>query len=79
MTLALEGTPPCSSTKLTVEPATNPVPVMVTGVPPVMGPAVPLRLETAGTTGAHTQLSTVMVVPQYTTHRAVVGTLIPGG
>ena len=36
--MSLAGVPRDSSTKLTVEPATKPVPVIVTGVPPVIGP-----------------------------------------
>jgi hypothetical protein len=55
---------------------TNPVPVIVTEVPPVMCPEVVLRPVTVGTTGDHTQLLIVMPVPQYTTHCAVVGALI---
>jgi hypothetical protein len=34
--------------KLTVEPATNPVPVIVTVVPPSVGPVIGLRDETDG-------------------------------
>ena len=42
--LSLVGTPPDSSTKLTVAPVTNPVPVMVTDVPPLIEPVAPLSL-----------------------------------
>ena len=52
------------------------MPVTVTEVPPFMVPELVLRPVTVGTTGDHTQLLTVMPVPQYTTHCAVVGALI---
>ncbi|MGD0743506.1 MAG: hypothetical protein ABSA31_09555 [Acidimicrobiales bacterium] len=53
--------------------------MIVTEVPPVIGPDVGLTPETVGITGFHTQLFTDMVEPQETTHSAVVGELTPGG
>jgi hypothetical protein len=80
MTLPAAGVPPDSSMKFTVvAPAPlleKPVPLIVTDVPPVVGPVLTLRLVMVGTTGDHTQLFIVMPVPQYTTHCAVVGALI---
>jgi hypothetical protein len=65
-TLSLLGTPPDSSTKVTVAPGTKPVPVIATVVLPAIEPPAGLTLVTLGTNGDHTQLSTVIVVPQYT-------------
>jgi hypothetical protein len=65
-TLSLLGAPPDSSTKVTVEPLTKPVPVIVTVVPPAIEPVAGLMLVTLGTVGDQTQLSTVIVVPQKT-------------
>jgi hypothetical protein len=65
-TLSLLGAPPDSSTKVTVEPLMKPVPVMVTVVPPAIEPVAGLTLATVGTNGDQAQLSTVIVVPQYT-------------
>ena len=56
-----------------VAPATKPVPVMASDVPPVIGPVVVPRPDTVGTVGDQAQLFTVNPVPQYTTHLAVVG------
>jgi putative Ca2+/H+ antiporter (TMEM165/GDT1 family) len=58
--------------------------VIVTAVPPVIGPeaeGLPVTLipVTVGVTGDQSQLSTTILAPQYTTHSAVVGALIPGG
>jgi len=75
----MRGEPPDSSSRFTVVAPvvlTNPVPVIVTEVPPVMCPEVVLSPVTDGTTGDQTQLLTVMPVPQYTTHCADVGALI---
>ena len=77
--LSLAGVPPDSSTKLTVEPVTKPVPVIVTGVPPVIGPVAGLMPVTVGTVGDQTQLSVTMLVPQYTWHGADDGGARPCG
>jgi hypothetical protein len=69
-TLLLVGVPPDSSMKLTVlrvvafAPVTNPVPAMVTEVPPVMEPELVARPVTVGTVGDQAQLFTVIPVPQ---------------
>jgi hypothetical protein len=78
-TLSLVGTPPDSSTKLTVDPATNPVPVSWIEVPPMIDPPAGEIDVTDGTFGSQTQLATVIVVPQYVKHCAWVGGLMPGG
>jgi hypothetical protein len=82
-TLLLVGVLPDSWTRLTlVVPLVNPVPLIVSEVPPVMEPetgfddGLVLRPVTAGMTGDQSQLSMVMPVPQYVTHCAVVGALI---
>jgi hypothetical protein len=74
-TLSLVGVVPFSSTKFTVAPLVNPVPLIVTAVPPMIDPVEGLMPETDGTSGDQSQLSTVSPVPQYTTHSAVVGAL----
>ena len=63
-TLSLVGALPDSSTKLTVAPVTNPVPVIVTDVPPLIEPDAGLIPVTVGTVGDHNQLSVIMPVPQ---------------
>ena len=52
---------------------------MVTVVPPVIGPDAGLIPVTVGTTGAHTQLSVTMLVPQYSVHAVVDGGLASCG
>jgi hypothetical protein len=67
LTEGLVAVPPDSSTKATVvAPLTKPVPETVTDVPPLVGPVAGLRPVTAGTTGDQPQLSTDILVPQYT-------------
>ena len=63
-TLSGVGAPPASSMNLTVEPALKPVPVIVSGVPPMIEPLVALSDVTVGTVADHTQLVMAMVVPQ---------------
>ena len=54
--------------------------MIVTDVPPVMGPVVVPMLVTVGRVGDQVQLFTVIPVPQYTTHCAEVGELtMPAG
>jgi hypothetical protein len=60
----LTGAPPDSHRKLTVSSATNPVPLMLIVVPPVVEPEVGLMELTTGTTGFQSQLSCVMLSPQ---------------
>ena len=64
----LEGAAPGTSTNWTVAPARKPVPVIVIGVPPVIGPVMGLMPVTVGTVGDQTQLFVTMLVPQYTWH-----------
>jgi hypothetical protein len=52
---------------------------MVTVVLPEMDPAFGVTLETTGTVGDQSQLSTVMLVPQYVSHCPALGALPPGG
>jgi len=51
VSLATVNTAVLPDPKLTAVAPVNPVPVMVTGVPPVLGPEPGLRLVTAGTGG----------------------------
>jgi hypothetical protein len=48
-TVGLPAVPPDSSTKLTVAPVTKPVPVIVTAVPPDVGPTAGDTKATTGT------------------------------
>ena len=66
-TFELDAASPDSSTKLTLDPGTNPVPVIVKGVPPTSGVVLgDVEMEvTAGTVGLHCQLSCVVLCPQY--------------
>jgi hypothetical protein len=64
-TLSLAGVPPDSSMKLTVVAfCTNPVPLIVTDVPPRIEPELGCIPVTVGTTGDHTQLSVLIPEPQ---------------
>jgi len=78
-TLAELGVAPVSWTKFTVVPVTNPVPVSVIVVLPTTAPVGGLMLDTVGSCGDHSQLSTVRPVPQYRTHTPGFGELTPGG
>jgi hypothetical protein len=79
MTLVELGVAPLSCTKFTMDPLTNPVPVIVIVVLPVTTPNGGLMLVMVGSCGAHSQLSIVRPVPQYVAHTPLLGELTPGG
>ena len=78
-TLDALGVDPLSSVKLTVDPATNPVPEIVMVVPPAIVPDDGLMDFAVGRIGDHVQFSTVSPEPQYTPHTPSFGALTPGG